>query len=248
MPLAVAVIDEIAAAHRDRALIGIGGAAAAEHVHEVLCALVMVVGRLGAGRVNDHLALDRLGAEQLGRYDVDPLARVVLRVEHRLARPVDDAEAGRVAGKIGVEARGVGHLRVEQCRAASAFQRAPKPRRQEHDVRIGQTLVVVRAGEARLALEHLEPNEVPGRHVDVAVPGGPEHPSVEQYPAVLDARWREQTLTPGVPAKSFGGDGAFVQGDRHDESSGSTRMPGGKPIIVAFCQRCAHRTSSPGRT
>jgi hypothetical protein len=41
----------------------------------------------------------------------------------------------------------------------------------------------------------------------------------------MDEGSGQQALAPAVPAERFGGDGAFVQGDGHDEASTSMRMP-----------------------
>ena len=84
----------------------------------MLGAHVMMVGGGGAGRIDDHLAFHRLGAEQFRRHQIDALARIVLGIEHRLARPVHHAKARRIFCENRIEADGVGNFAIEQNGAA----------------------------------------------------------------------------------------------------------------------------------
>src|SRR6476646_3805259 len=76
--LAVFIMNEIAFTHGDRRFVRIRSTAAREHVHEMLGAFVVMVRGLRAGRVDDHLALDRVSSEELRRCNVYALACIVL--------------------------------------------------------------------------------------------------------------------------------------------------------------------------
>src|SRR5690606_11143753 len=78
---AAGVVDEIARNVFVRDLVRVAGGTSLDHVHEVLGPLVMVVRARGIRRIDDDLRLERVGPGELGRRDIDPLARVVLGIE-----------------------------------------------------------------------------------------------------------------------------------------------------------------------
>ena len=79
----------------------------------MLGAFMVMIGRLGAGGVDDHFALDCVRAKKFGRDHVNAFARVVFGVEHRLLCPIDDAHLRRCGFHLRIEARGVGHFGEE---------------------------------------------------------------------------------------------------------------------------------------
>ena len=216
MPLAVGVPDEVALAHTERLFVGPRRAGAGQHIHEMLGAFVMMVRRLGARGVDDHLALDRLGAKQLGRGDINAFTRIVFGVEHGLARPVDDTKTWRACREGRVKARGIRYGGMYQRHARVGGERADETRRQKHDMRMCERVCYVAMRQRGLSFEDLYPCQITRCDVERMPLGGCDLDAIQQHFAALGVLFCQQALASDACGEGVGFDGAFVDGERHE--------------------------------
>jgi hypothetical protein len=149
-------------------------------------------------------------------FGVNALARVMLGIEHRLARPVDHAECGRTFCNSGIEAGGVGNFAIEQNAATFGRDGGGIPRRQYGDMGVGQGRPMGIRCQRRFAVEYLEPGQALRRHRQAGFTAGAKRQPVEQNAGSRYTVLGKQVLTCAAVYRRLGGDRAFIENRGHD--------------------------------